>query len=562
MPSLTRKTFNGRSYYYLRECKRVNGKPKIVWTKYIGTIEKLIELVDKKNNLIPPDETITLPFGNIAILYSIIQELGLHNIIDTRLPKKDQGLKFSDYIIISAINRAIESKSKLQMSEWLKSNALPHIMGIDVKYISSQAFWNHMDKITEEDIEYFVDKITNRVIELYNPSLNTLFYDTTNYFTYVSTFNNRNNIARRGHNEQKRDDLRQVGWALIVTEDNHIPLYQKVYEGNVNDYDEFKRTQSVLKEFKEKFPDKRITYIFDSGNFCFNNANIMYEEGLDFITTLRKVDYKELVEVEKEKFIPLDKRKDILFYRTTHKVYDKELTTIIVLNLCHFEKELMTYKRQVKEAIERMKDLKRRLEVTFQKRNNPPRDIISIQKEIGNILKFSFLKKCISFKISYEGNYPVLNFEYDEKSFEEFIDKFCGKEIIATTRSDLSSEEIIKAKYHQFVIENAFRLTKDRTIGGWWPIYHWTDQKVMVHGFCCYLSLLILSIIKLKLKNFRLNISLESLMKKHASSIYKLTYIYYNKKKKSIQVESLSKLDNIQKEIVEKFRLDRYLKKD
>ena len=31
MASLTKKKINGRIYYYARECKRVNGKPKIVW---------------------------------------------------------------------------------------------------------------------------------------------------------------------------------------------------------------------------------------------------------------------------------------------------------------------------------------------------------------------------------------------------------------------------------------------------------------------------------------------------------------------------------------------------
>jgi len=31
MPSLTKKIIRGRAYYYARECKRVDGKPKIVW---------------------------------------------------------------------------------------------------------------------------------------------------------------------------------------------------------------------------------------------------------------------------------------------------------------------------------------------------------------------------------------------------------------------------------------------------------------------------------------------------------------------------------------------------
>ena len=31
MASITKKMIRGKPYYYARECKRVKGKPKIVW---------------------------------------------------------------------------------------------------------------------------------------------------------------------------------------------------------------------------------------------------------------------------------------------------------------------------------------------------------------------------------------------------------------------------------------------------------------------------------------------------------------------------------------------------
>ena len=36
MASITKKVIRGKPYYYARECKRVDGKPKIVWQKYLG----------------------------------------------------------------------------------------------------------------------------------------------------------------------------------------------------------------------------------------------------------------------------------------------------------------------------------------------------------------------------------------------------------------------------------------------------------------------------------------------------------------------------------------------
>ena len=42
MASITKKIKKGRPYYYAVESKRVNGKPRIVWQKYLGTLEAIV----------------------------------------------------------------------------------------------------------------------------------------------------------------------------------------------------------------------------------------------------------------------------------------------------------------------------------------------------------------------------------------------------------------------------------------------------------------------------------------------------------------------------------------
>src|SRR5437667_11808673 len=43
MPSLTKKIIRGKPYYYLRECQRVAGKPKIVSTIYLGPPQSILD---------------------------------------------------------------------------------------------------------------------------------------------------------------------------------------------------------------------------------------------------------------------------------------------------------------------------------------------------------------------------------------------------------------------------------------------------------------------------------------------------------------------------------------
>src|SRR5437899_10565139 len=32
---------------------------------------------------------------------------------------------------------------------------------------------------------------------------------------------------------------------------------------------------------------------------------------------------------------------------------------------------------------------------------------------------------------------------------------------------------------------------KDRHIGAWWPLHHWTDSKIQVHGLYCTIAVLL-----------------------------------------------------------------------
>jgi hypothetical protein len=47
MASITKKMIRDKPYYYARECKRVNGKPKIVWQQYLGRPEDIINAMTR-----------------------------------------------------------------------------------------------------------------------------------------------------------------------------------------------------------------------------------------------------------------------------------------------------------------------------------------------------------------------------------------------------------------------------------------------------------------------------------------------------------------------------------
>ena len=47
MASLTAKVIKGRTYYYARECRRVDGRPKVVRTVYLGTSDFAVSILER-----------------------------------------------------------------------------------------------------------------------------------------------------------------------------------------------------------------------------------------------------------------------------------------------------------------------------------------------------------------------------------------------------------------------------------------------------------------------------------------------------------------------------------
>ena len=84
MPSLTKKIIRGKPYYYLRESKRVDGKPKIVSTIYLGPPQRLLDRL-----LRPEPARVALhEFGASAAGFALAQALDVVATIDRHVPKR------------------------------------------------------------------------------------------------------------------------------------------------------------------------------------------------------------------------------------------------------------------------------------------------------------------------------------------------------------------------------------------------------------------------------------------------------------------------------------------
>src|SRR5260221_288292 len=82
MASLYKKVISGKPYWYLREMGWVDGKPKLVSERYLGTAADIAALLDAREAAVLPERTRHLAFGDVAAAWGMLQDLGVAAVID------------------------------------------------------------------------------------------------------------------------------------------------------------------------------------------------------------------------------------------------------------------------------------------------------------------------------------------------------------------------------------------------------------------------------------------------------------------------------------------------
>ena len=77
MASLYPKKIGGKTYWYLREMARVDGKPKMVSERYLGTAADVAAAVEAREQAMAPERTRHLAFGDVAAVWGVSRKLGV-----------------------------------------------------------------------------------------------------------------------------------------------------------------------------------------------------------------------------------------------------------------------------------------------------------------------------------------------------------------------------------------------------------------------------------------------------------------------------------------------------
>jgi transposase len=522
LASLTKKIIKGRPYYYLRETAWVGGRPKVVRTTYLGRAEDIERRLAE--GLGEPKAVEVRGFGAVAAALRLARELGLAGAIDRQLgARRGRGPSVGELICLAAINRACCPRSKRQLADWHGRTALARLAPWPRRALSSQRFWDAMDRLPDEAIRAAEAEIVARAVERFRVELRPLVYDTTNFATFVDSANARNTLARRGHAKGGRRDLRLVGLALCVALDGNLPLLHQPYEGNRNDASEFPAALALIRRRLRELGLSgerlaELTLVYDRGNNSAANQELADALGLGIVGSLTPAHHPELLAVPRNRFQALDGIEGTSVYRTRLEVYGRERTVLVTHSEQFEQKQARSFAQTLQKARRELRELKGVVE-----RGRHRMDERACRERIADILRRRWLKDVVKVDLDLEAR--RLSFRTDQRALERVRRREWGKRIVFTDRSGWTDDEIVAAYRSQSEAERAFRQMKDPEFAAFSPAFHWTDQKLRVHAFYCTLALLLVNLIEREVRRADIELG-PKLAMRLLSEIHETTLVY------------------------------------
>lgn len=492
--SFIRRIKRGDKVYLAEaESKWVDGKSIQRHIRYIG------KEVDGKTVLSTSMSDVQIDqvkaYGPLLVLHHLATEIGLPDLLGN----------YSGEILSMVYAHCLDYKSINQMPAWFERTDLNMLLKLEG--LTEERLLKALDSLEAQDPETLQRDIFESVRKKYSLKNSGVIYDVTNTYLYGK----KCPLGKLGKDKEgvKGRPLIQIG--LGITMEEGIPLFHKVFDGNVHDSRTF---QDLITSFR-RYDIKAGLVIYDRG--ITSGRNLSDVKALKW-DTLCGVAFNEKL---KALWRPVLKGKHLVQFENRIRLNETIFYVMPrsyaidgvrgTLALCFNEQQ----RRDLKES--------RYDELTH------AQHLLKDQKTIKAGLEKYFDRKGEIFKV------PLIEAE-----------EFDGYSLIFCTRP-IPQEQMVRLYFDKDLVEKAFHSLKG--IANLRPVRHWLYNRVVAHVFICYLSYLLLSLLKYRLKKIRVSpqVALRELgtmykvYLRDSKNVFKLSRVVTLSKKQELILKTINK---------------------
>ena len=562
MASLYPKKVNGKTYYYLREMARVDGKPKMVSERYLGSAEQIVAALEAQESASLPARTRHLAFGDVAAVWGMLDRLGLASTVDEVVGSRraDAGASLGTYLALATLNRVVAPCSKLGFADWWASTAADRFTKIPARVLDHRRFWDAMAAVSVQELAEVERRLALRMVATFGLDASAVALDMTNFATYIDSTNGRAEIAQRGKAKQKRSDLRLVGLGLVITRDGGVPLLSHTYAGNKPDVTQFPamlaelgaRHQAIT-ALADTYPD--MTVVFDAGQNSKANFALLDDSGLHFVGSVAPTDCPDLLALPAKDRRPVDAHRypGLTAIDARRTVFGKDRRVVLTHSPALHEGQSRGLDQTLAKVEAQLAELADTLA-----RGKTRRERGSVETQIAGIVKDSWVKRILTWTLA--GDTPAehrLTWTVDQTARAALQDQLFGKRVLVTDRDDWPVADVVAGYRSQSDAEFGFRQLKDPHVVSFNPMHHWTDHNIRVHTQTCVFALIVAHLIRRQADQAGLHLSVRELLEQLAG-IQETVLIYPSTGGRPKARRMLTETSPTQDQLTEIFDLKRW----
>jgi len=555
---IEKRRADGRVYYYLVESARVDGKPRIVSQQYLGSAAEIAEKL-AGTPASTPVRSQHKQFGDLAAVWSVIERIGVVEIIDRVVPRRaDAAASVGTYLALACANRIVAPCSKLGFADWWATTAGPRWVKLNAAALDHRRFWSAMDRLSEADLATIETELGARIIAEYDLDLSGLVLDMTNFATYIDSGNDKAPLAQRGKAKQKRMDLRLVGLGLVVTRDGSIPLLSRAYPGDRPDVTQF---PLMIEQLTTRFAHlagglAELTLVYDAGQNSTTNHEQVETAGIGFVGSLPPSDHPDLLAMPRTRYrkVDPDRFPGLTYVDTTVTALGVTRRAVLTHSTTLHAAQSRGFDQTLAKAQQRLAALADKLARGKTRRPRP-----AVEAEIATICKPRWVAEVLTTTLT--GEHPAdlrLSSTIDAAARKALEARLFGKRILFTNRDTWPVAEVVAAYRSQSGVEFGFRQLKDPHVVSFSPMHHWTDQKIRVHMLYTVLALTIAHLMRRTAEHAGLHLSVRELIGE-LTGIGETVLLYHDGGKGRPRAQRLlTDMTHTQHRLHDLFNLDRY----
>jgi|GEM_PF-2634426 len=548
MASIIKKKFKGQVYYYAAKSKRVNGKPRIVWQKYLGKVGDIVEAVSSANTLPSPKSAKIYRFGAEAALLEMAKRLGVKDIINKHAGGLTDALELGEYILIYAINCCI--KPGARTPEWLAGAVLRRHLNINPKLLTEKRYREVAGLLTKDVLGKIQADLAGRIYNEFGIGTRCLIYH---------DIEPPGIPAARSPRSEK--NFTRIG--LLVSSDFFIPLFYEIYQNGFDGLTSDEKYTCTLTERLRSLgrPENEIAVV---KHICCAPGKINNgQSGISchILGTLPKEDNKDLLGIPLERFHALgtNRRNKVMAYRCSKDISGENTTVLVVFSEKEMREQQEALTFNLQKCINELVELKTCLQLRRNDEGGRKTNLSPVKKRVEEILNKPLLKSMVDVSLACDKKGRVdLSYVVKKNPLTPAQERDLGKRIIFATNNSWDNEDIYSAFTGKWILEDALNAMK-KSDSRSFKTARGGEECLRLDVFCTVLGLSLLTLLQRELHRYGITGSIPETLQ-ILSGIREVAVIYTrdDQRVKKKEYITITQLDQKQKEIFQRLRLDQY----